>query len=342
MSPSLVQDRQTTAGDPSYESFRATLRKQDPDEWDAAESAYAGSGQMNVPKILSRLRACRTDAWFVRHKDTGEVRVSSDTCGLRWCPPCSHAREVRAAAAVANWIPQQQYPKFLTLTIKHSALPVVDQIDQLYAAFRRFRKMKWFSDRCTGGIWFFQIKLSETDDRWHPHLHCIVTGKYLPLRKLSAEWLKATSDSYVLDIRMVKDHKNAANEVARYCARPVRLSRLSVLARAEMVDAFHGRRLCGTWGTGRTVSFSAKPVYVRDDWQTLASWFSVKLTEDRDPTARAIMRAYTTGIPLDNYQPLIDYTRDIPPDLQHPPPNHQAPVQRTFLSNHKSWIARAS
>ncbi len=296
---------------------------------------------MNVPKILSRFHACRTDAWFMRNKITGEVQVSADTCGLRWCPSCSHVKEVRAAAAVAAWIPLQQYPKFLTLTMKHSDHTVVEQITELYDAFRRFRKLKWFSDRCTGGIWFFQIKLSDTDDRWHPHLHCIVTGKYLPLRKLSTEWLKVTSDSFVVDVQMVKDHKNAANEVARYCARPVSLSRLSVPTRAVLIDAFHGRRLHGTWGTGRAMSFSAESEYVRDDWQTLGSWSSVQLTMDQDPIARKIMWAYRTRIPLDNYEPLIDYTKELPPDLEHPPPSIDAHVERTFLSNHKSWIARA-
>ena len=339
MLPSLVQHVETSAGAPPFRSYRDHLRRNDPDEWDAAEIAYAGSGKMNPAKTLPRLRSCRTDAWFLRNKTTGEVRVSSMTCKLRWCPPCAQAKQIWIQKQVADWILEQQYPKFLTLTLQHTDLPVVDQVRTLYDAFRRFRKMKWFADRCTGGVWFFQLKLSETDDKWHPHLHCIVTGRYLPLRKLSKEWEKASSGSYVVDVQMVKDHQNAANEVARYCSRPVRLAHLSHGHRAEVLDAFHSRRLCGTWGTGRTISLSPKPDYVKEDWHTLGSWTSIHIRLDHDPAARQIVKAWSTGLPLEESVSLLDYIDEAAKQNARPPPEHELDSQRRFFTGAHAWSA---
>ena len=327
--PSRVQAQETTATDAAPPSYRRHLMQGDKMDMEAAESAYIGSDKCDGQKKVVFLHACRTDAWFVRHKVTGEVRVNSSTCKLRWCPICSKAKTAYAAKQVAEWIPQQAYPKFMTLTVRHTDLPVVDQVDELYDNFRKLRKLKWFKDRCTGGVWFFQLKLSEKTDQWHPHLHCIVTGKYLPRNKLASLWKKITTDSYILDIQMVKDHKNAANEVARYSAMPVRLAALYPHQRSEVLDAFYGRRLCGTWGCGRTLSFRPVKQDDKDQWQNLGSWTYVVNLAESDSRARAILFAYKTGDPLPNYEPLTDYLVELPEDYEHPPPGSE--VKRSWL-----------
>jgi Replication protein len=331
MSPSLVLNQETSAPDGSVRSYRDHLMQGDKVEMEAALSAYAGSARSNPHKKTAALLSCRTDAWFVRHKTTGEVRVSSQTCKLRWCPFCAKRKQAYAAAQVREWITFQKYPKFLTLTVQHSDLPLVDQITDLYDQFRRLRKMKWFSERCTGGVWFFQVTFNKDSEQWHPHLHCIVTGKYLPHRRLNREWAKVTSGSFVTDVQMVKDAKNAANEVARYCARPARLSSLSADSRSEMVDAFFGKRLCGTWGTGRKISFRPVPDSSRDDWQNLGTWTYIHMTADRDSTAAAILRAYRNDEVLPFYEPVTDYTQAPAVGEPHPPPDDNYTFQRTFF-----------
>ncbi len=321
-SGSRVQAQETTFSNTTKPSYRQHLMQGDKIDMEAAESAYIGSDKCDGQKKLVFLRACRTDAWFIRHKVTGEVRVNSSTCKLRWCPICSKAKTAYAAKQVSEWIPKQAYPKFMTLTLQHSNHPVVDQVDELYNHFRALRKLKWFRDRCTGGVWFFQMKLSKKDDRWHPHLHCIVTGKYLPRNKLAELWKKVTSGSYILDIQMVKDHTNAANEVARYCAQPVRLAQLYPHQRSEILDAFYGRRLCGTWGRGRDLSFRPVKQDDADQWQNLGSWTYVVNLAESDSRARAILFAYKTGDPLPNYEPLTDYLIEVPEDYEHPPPDN--------------------
>ncbi len=337
MGPSLVLNQETTVSDRRFPTYREHLMKGDEVELEAALNAYAGSALMDTQKVVRNLQSCRTDAWFIRHKVTGEVRVSSATCKLRWCPPCARAKQSYAARQVREWIPKQKYPKFLTLTVQHSSAPLVDQVDELYEEFRAFRKMKWFKDRCSGGVWFFQVTRNKQDGTWHPHLHCIITGKYLPHRKLNREWSKVTSGSFVTDVQMVKDHKNAANEVARYCARPARLSSLPPELQSEMVDAFHGRRLCGTWGTGRTISFRPKPETTIDEWQNLGTWSYVLMTADRDEIARAILDAYRNSEPLLEYTPVTDYTIEIPEEHEMPPPDEVLNAQRSFFSGHETW-----
>jgi hypothetical protein len=141
---------------------------------------------------------------------------------------------------------------------------------------------------------------------------------------------------------MVKDAKNAANEVARYCARPARLSAFSATEASEIVDAFFGRRLCGTWGTGRAMSFRPDHDMKKDEWQNLGSWYFVVNLADHDETAKEILNAYMRSETLPFYKPLFTATEAIPIDENLPPPAEPPPEQRLFFSGAHSWITKAA
>ena len=331
LSPSGVQAKETTAPHVCKPTYREHLMQENIVEMQAAESAYLGSERCNGLKKVAVLRGCRTDAWFIRHKVTGEVRVNSSTCKLRWCPICSEAKASYIAQQVREWIAEQTYPKFMTLTLRHSDLPLGQQVQELYDHFRNLRKLKWFRDRCTGGVWFFQVKRSCNDGRWHPHLHCVITGKYIPKNKLSQIWKGVTDGSYIVDIQMIKKVTDVASYLARYCARPAKMSLLPHSLRGETVDAFHGRRLCGSWGTGRALSFKPVPSTDHGEWQNVGSWSYVVNLAEHDERAAKILFAYKTGKPLECFEPLTDYRVDVPPDYEHPPPGRERFDQRLLF-----------
>ena len=264
---------------------------------------------------LDRLDSCRSRAFFVRQISTGKVRVQSRSCHVRFCPLCSAARSSTIRVNTEAWLKKQKFPKFITLTLKHTEDCLTWQIGRLYDSFKQLRRLKLFKKNVTGGIWFFELILTKKDE-WHPHLHIAIAGKYIPQKKLSQEWERITTDSPIVDIRMIKDAKIAANYISKYAVKPIQLHKLSDERIDDVFFALKKRRLCGTWGEAKQARLTAKPVIDRNDWEMIGSWNVVTALLDFDPDAKAIWRAYKTGDPLDEnitLQEYDDFIEDIPP-----------------------------
>jgi hypothetical protein len=260
--------------------------------------AYSDLDKIEGTKKAEQLDSCRRHAWFVRHKQTGQVRVVSNACRLRWCPLCSRAHQNLIEHNVHEWLKSAKHPKFLTLTLKHSEAPLHQQIENLYKFFLRFRRLKEIRGKITGGVWFFQIKKSTTDNYWHPHLHCIIDGQYISHALLSRLWLRTTLTSFVVDIKAVKDDEKIAEYVARYCARPSPLKHLGQFDCLELINSLHGRRLCGTWGTGKTVKLTMISDPDKENWQAIGAWNLVINSLNQFENARYIFNAWKNGTAL--------------------------------------------
>ncbi len=202
---------------------------------------------------------------------------------------------------VTNWLKSVKAPKILTVTLKHSSAPVLSQIEHLYGFFRRFRASKFFRDHCRGGIWFFQIKQSGPNDEWHPHLHCLIDSDFMRQRTLSNLWYDITKGSSIVDIRKLYSIKKAAEYVARYAARPAKLADLELCDAVELMQAMHGKKICGTWGNGKVVSLRPSPIYEADNYESIGSFEKVQELAMTDSAAREVIRAWQTKTPIDHY-----------------------------------------
>lgn len=279
----------------SYRDFRKSFCLE---EAEAVEDVYFHIDAAGDTNYLPRLFDCRSHAYFHRHDETGEVKVISSCCRLRWCPFCSEGRKYRIQETVKDWIDTISRPKFLTLTVKHNDDPLEDQIQHLYSSFRKFRLGAFFRSKVQGGIWFFQIKKSKTDGLWHPHLHCLLDAFFMDRKYLSKLWLDITGDSMVIDIRGVKDVNNVADYVARYAAKPSVLSGMDVCGGVELVTALHGRRLVGTWGNAKHLSFRIQKNEDAKSWRKLESFELIKARYELDPTAKLIYDCWMQNRPL--------------------------------------------
>lgn len=297
--PKLVNKETTAQSDP-IPTYGQSLRCSCRPAFDAAECVYTSLDSHKDRSRAERLRYCRSRAWFFRHVDTGEVRVGSSACHLRWCPVCARARRNYLSHEVGQWISKQKFPKLITFTLKHSDEPLLFQIDRLYKAFREVRRRKEFRKKITGGVWFFQIKRSSNDGLWHPHLHCLATGFYLYNRKLSQMWAEITLDSTMVDVKSIHDPQAAANDVARYAAAPGSLISLPLESACELVNALHGRRVCGTWGSGRALSLRPAKNEDSDKWHNIGDWYMVLGMKEYSENARAIINAWMDKTPLDS------------------------------------------
>lgn len=246
----------------------------------------------------SRLQKCRKIAWYSRHKVTGEVRLCFDRCTLRWCVLCGSAKISWLTFAASSWLRTLDRPKFVTLTLRHSSSDLNWQITCLYRFFRRLRLNSSWKLYVQGGIWFFQIKYSESDGQWHNHFHCLLDAYYYPQYELRDAWRKVTGGSFIVDIRPIRNPKKAANDAARYASCPCDFSKLDESQCLDIYHALHGRQLCGSFGTAKGVPLKPPKDPNPELWENVGGRSLVEHLKDSDDDAKAILFAYHMKQPL--------------------------------------------
>lgn len=185
----------------------------------------------------------------------------------------------------------------LTFTLKHSDDPLELQIKTLYDSFRKIRRRSIMANAVTGGIWFFQLKYNSTDEQWHPHIHCLVAGAYIPHSRLKELWHAITEDSYIVDIRPVHDVDAASREVARYATSPCDLT---AITRDLSLDVYHAtkhRRICGSWGTAMGTTLAPQPPPDKAEWTHVADFYYVSIHRNHIPHLKEFWDCYKTGKP---------------------------------------------
>lgn len=178
-----------------------------------------------------------------------EWKVIPNLCHDRFCVPCAvvRARRMRdAAIALVAGRPMS----FITLTLKGEHDDLSTTIDRLFSGFKTLRKSKLWTAAVRGGVAFLETKWSPTKTRWHTHLHIIADCDFIPQPDLSAEWLKATGDSYIVDIRRVSNESHALFYVTKYASKPLNSSFVGIPDRLDdAVRALKGRRLATCFGS---------------------------------------------------------------------------------------------
>jgi len=288
-------------------------------EYSKAYDYYIGFASGNFSFEQKRFMSCHNQAVFSRNLTTGQVRVLARSCHLRFCPICNRFRQKLIRHNVATWLGTKKYPKLLTLTLKHKNIDLREQIDKLYRCFRAFRRLKLIKKRVPAGIWFFQITRGQNGKEWHPHLHCVITGGYLPKRELQRDWQRITGESFMVDIRLIHDPVSAACEVARYATQTCNVKTLNCEEMSDLDIALSHRRICGTWGSARTHRLTSSPQFVASDWQTVGSWSAVVGCYSSVPAAKAIYDSWSKGVPLSVGVSVVefdDFVRGIPPPVE--------------------------
>jgi len=265
---------------------------------------------------LSRFRTCGANAWVIRNEDDpSSYAVASDHCHDRFCQPCANFRGRVIAHNVAEYIGTRRY-RFLTVTIKTTGLTLKEGVDKLYRDFAKLRRTKLWNEKVTGGCVICEVKVSSTSDNWHPHLHCIIEGKYLPLKPLRKLWLNITGDSFIIDISLGRDADAAAGYVTKYVTKQFDDATLRNPPRLlQAIEALTGRRLIATFGSWRGQRLTAyTPSGV---WVKVAPLSVLREAAERgDDDARAILRTLADD----------QLYCQVPSPRPRPPPDDTSPV----------------
>lgn len=201
-----------------------------------------------------RYHACGRSVWLMWHPADHAARISTNHCWDSLCPRCSRIRQHRLAERLEPFLAHQvdrHRIRHITLTLRSSDSPIRDQVTRLRAAFRRLRQTRRWRDHVAGGAAFIEVTFNARTDQWHPHLHVIAEGKYWAHADLSAAWLRATGDSYVVGIRHVPtDVQRVAGYVAKYASKGCNPLKIPAEALSEWIrGGTRGRlwTLFGSW-----------------------------------------------------------------------------------------------
>lgn len=143
-----------------------------------------------------------------------------------------------------------------------------------------------------------QIKRAKNSGCWHPHFHILLDGKYIEQGVLSDLWDQVTYGSPIIDIRVIHNPEESAGYVARYSARPANLEELNIDDRVEIIEALHGKRLSGTFGTAKCVTLTPPKIEDGGDWQHVGYYDTVVSDSTTNRAAAAILEAWKNDRPL--------------------------------------------
>lgn len=263
---------------------------------------------------------CGHGAYVLRSiENPNKYRLAGSTCHDRFCTPCATERSRTIATNVAAKLGDDGC-RFVTLTVREGAQGLRPAIAHLYASFRRLQRKAFWSARVTGGVAFLEIKWHDTAGRWHPHLHCLTHGKFIPQQQLSLLWKEITHDSFIVDIRACKGPAAITRYVTKYASKPLNMSYAHDFDRlCEAIVALKGKRICITFGGWKSVLLTDHAD--EDGWEQIESLESLIVrASSGDVEARAILHCLD-GRAAEHVLVLAEKQKPRPPPP--PPPSKQ-------------------
>lgn len=280
---------------------------------------------------IEDFEACGDRAYVLKHRtEPDRFCIVGSGCHDRFCLPCAqHRSRTVARRIVAKTVNTEV--RFLTLTLRTAGEPLVDSLDRLFASFLRLRRSNEWRARVSGGVSFLEIKWMSDTQRWHPHLHCLVQGRYFPHSSLKSLWHSVTGDSDIVDIRSARNQSRVSQYVTKYASKPFNSSFLHDEDRLdEAIIAMKGRRLATTFGTWRGYRLTEDPS--ERDWEVLGTVDEVVFrARDGDHLARQALDALPSEL-LDQLT-----IADRAPPLSPSPRRAPAPPEPTLFD--LSWYA---
>jgi len=186
-------------------------------------------------------------------------KLCANACHDRFCLPCANERARIVAHNVQTYLARGD-TRFITLTLRSDQQPLTELLDHLYESFKSLRKLPIWRKTQTGGVAFLEIKWNPKTNRWHPHLHILAHGRFIDQAKLCTAWKAVTGDSWVCDVRAVKEEAHALHYCTKYASKPFDPEMLRNENRLdEAIKALEGRRMILTFGKWKGLRVTARP-----------------------------------------------------------------------------------
>ena len=220
-------------------------------------------------KTAASLASCGNYLHVREYFTVGKVRLHNATfCKQHLvCPLCAIRRGAKALGAyLTRWqVIQQERPELrpylLTLTVKNGP-DLEERQAHLTRSLKRLMHHRRdfnagtrgapYTELCKAQGAVYTLELTNKGKGWHPHCHMIVLASSQPSQSdLSAEWLRITGDSMIVDCRPITgDPSEGFMEVFKYA---VKFSDLTLEDNWHAAQTLKGKRLLNSFGLFRGV-----------------------------------------------------------------------------------------
>jgi len=217
------------------------------DLWDVAQVDDKVTARLR--RICGKLVDCGRYPYIRQATETGTLSLSRGLCRSRLCPTCGLYRARRMQEKCREAIARMDSARLLTLTLRSSRDALQTQIKHLLACWAKLRRSKAGRQHIRGGVYVMEITYNPTLDQWHPHLHVLVDGSFWAQPDIARLWEQITTDSAVVDIRLVYSATSAAKYLAKYCTKSQTPRGTPPARSAEWALALHGTRMLQTFGS---------------------------------------------------------------------------------------------
>lgn len=220
-------------------------------------------------KTVAGLATCGNYLHFREYFTVGKVRLhNAQFCKQHLvCPLCAIRRGAKALGAyLARWqVIQEERPDLrpylVTFTVKNGEDLEERQAHLTRSLKRLMHHRRDFNAGTRGAPWtelckaegaVYTLELTNKGNGWHPHCHMIVLAASAPSQSdLSAEWLRITGDSMIVDVRPITgDPVEGFMEVFKYA---VKFSDLTLADNWHAAQTLKGKRLLNSFGLFRGV-----------------------------------------------------------------------------------------
>lgn len=194
-----------------------------------------------------------------------EKMIVNTGCKKRWCPVCGPKITAARYSRIAPIASRLQWPLAVMLSMKNPR-DVAGCVARLAAAFKGFRRTRFWRDNVRGGFVGFEI--THTGNGAHIHLHCLIDCEWLavatpkPKRghsreeiarlcrlaqaELSAAWAGYLGqDQAIVWVR--RADRKALAETIKYPFKPADFRRLKCKV-SEIIDEIDAGRRVATFG----------------------------------------------------------------------------------------------
>jgi plasmid rolling circle replication initiator protein Rep len=181
-------------------------------------------------------------------------------CKKMFCPDCASERAARLSRQTEMKIGEVMKTTpgrlcFLTLTAKNSRT-LETGLKDLKRSFAAFKRKKAFKAHIKGYVGGFEYTYNAKTNDFHVHLHLIVLrGKFWNQSDISDTWREVTGDSFIVDIREVKDVHKGVKELCKYIVKSTDLMKMPDEKFREVTEIRRGTRMFISGGCFYNVKF---------------------------------------------------------------------------------------
>lgn len=209
----------------------------------------SGDGESAVAALVRKLAGCCESPILRIDEHDERLHVSEGRCKSRHCPRCAAKRLGRLRLQIEDLCKQMDDTRFITLTVRSNNRPLREQLKELRESFARLRRCGLWKGSVRGGLYTVEITYNRKKREWHPHIHAIVDGVFIPQALLSEAWEVASSGSTITHISRIPSRHTLAKYLTKYISKGMASDEIPYDRLNEWIIALHGVRLFQAFGS---------------------------------------------------------------------------------------------